>query len=79
MENDLLLNGLLTAWDSTLSASFGYSHLNATARADITRSINLFYFENEATPTIQLNRQQLMNVGKSKNLQIELCVLKIVL
>ncbi|XP_037037435.1 putative inactive carboxylesterase 4 isoform X2 [Bradysia coprophila] len=62
MENDVLLAILLSTWDVSLPATFGYSHLNATARTDITRSINLFYFENEATPTVQqLDRQQLMN------------------
>lgn len=66
LENDLLLSALLSVWDDYLPATFGYSSLNASARAEITRSVNLFYFGNEATPTIQLDRQQLMNVSNMK-------------
>lgn len=67
MQNDALLSALLSTWDVSLPATFGYSNLNATARGDITSSINAFYFGNEETPTIDLDRQQLMNVSQSKN------------
>lgn len=62
LENDLLLAFLLSIWDISLPSTFGYGHLNATDQTDITRSINLFYFGNEATPTLQLDRQKLMNL-----------------
>lgn len=62
-ENEAALSALLAAWDVTLPATLGYSHLNETARGALTRSINTFYFGNEATPTIGLDRQQLMNVN----------------
>jgi len=62
LENRTLLSNLLSTWDETLAAKFGFSHLNATARADITRRVNLFYFGNETTPTLDtLDIQQLLN------------------
>lgn len=58
----MTLGALLNNWDSSLPATFGYSHLDADVRMNITRSVNEFYFDNENTPTLQVNRQQLMNV-----------------
>lgn len=60
------LDELLRNWDLSLPATLGYSHLNATARGDITQSINEFYFGNEATPTNPIDIQTLMNVSERK-------------
>ncbi|XP_037029459.1 esterase FE4-like [Bradysia coprophila] len=62
VENDAALSVLLSDWDSRLPATFGYSHLDEDSRVNITRRINEFYFGNEATPTLQMDRQQLMNL-----------------
>jgi len=62
LENSTLFDQLLLNWDARLSGSLGYSHLNDIARGEITRSVNLFYFGNEATPTNQVNRQSLMDL-----------------
>ncbi|KAJ6635071.1 Juvenile hormone esterase [Pseudolycoriella hygida] len=62
LDNPVALDALLTNWDLTLPGTFGYSHLNVTAREEITRSINEFYFGNAATPTNPLDKQSLLNL-----------------
>lgn len=71
LENSESLDELLRNWDVSLPVTLGYSHLNATARSDITRSINEFYFGNETTPTHPINRQTLMNVSKKNVLAVQ--------
>lgn len=63
LENRAVLAATLLAWEPLLAKTFRYGHLNATARADITKSVNKFYFGKESTPTINVNIQVLMNVS----------------
>lgn len=62
LSNDFLLDFLISTWNETLSNSFGYGHMSATEQEEITKKINYFYFGSEATPTNQLDRNNLIDV-----------------
>lgn len=67
LDSTELLDELLQNWNTTLPATLGYNHLNATDIEDVTRKINEFYFGSEATPTLPINIQSLLNAS------IEIC------
>lgn len=71
VDDSVALDALISNWDLTLPNSLGYGHLNATARADITRSVNALYFGNEATPTNQLDKQALLNVSVQRCVRLK--------
>ncbi len=63
MDSSESLDELLGNWNSSLPSTLGYSHLNESDIDEITRSINEFYFGNQATPTQPIDMQALMNVS----------------
>lgn len=66
LSNDVLLDYVLSNWNSSISGSFGYGHLSASEQEDVTKKINSFYFGRGTTPTNGVDRQHLTDVSAQK-------------
>lgn len=64
LSNNLALENLVTHWNIYLPSSLGYGHLSISQQEEITGKINMFYFGSEATPKIDVDRNNLVNVRK---------------